>query len=116
MTHRLKGIAQVIAFALVAGLLALLVWSVVHQQHAPGVGSVAPAFTLRRLHGPGTISLASYRGKPVGTFGDIGCFTILPHHRLVIVLPRLIGLGPSATIGTVGTTHPCLADSWLRHR
>ena len=65
MTRRLKGTAQVIAFALVAGLLALLVWSVVHQQHAPGVGSVAPAFTLRRLQGPGSISLASYRGKPV---------------------------------------------------
>ena len=51
--------------ACVAGLLALLVWSVVHQDHAPGVGSVAPAFTLRRLGGPGRVSLASYRGKPV---------------------------------------------------
>lgn len=65
MTGRLKTTAQVIAFACVAGLLALLVWSVVHQQHAPGVGSVAPPFTLRRLEGPGKISLASFRGKPV---------------------------------------------------
>jgi cytochrome c biogenesis protein CcmG, thiol:disulfide interchange protein DsbE len=65
VTGRLKTTAQVIAFACVAGLLALLVWSVVHQQHAPGVGSVAPAFTLRRLEGPGKISLASFRGKPV---------------------------------------------------
>ena len=65
MTGRLKTGAQVIAFALVAGLLALLVWSVVHQQHAPGVGSLAPAFTLHRLEGPGKVSLASYRGKPV---------------------------------------------------
>jgi len=65
MTRRLKATAQVIAFACVAGLLALLVWSVVHQQHAPGVGSVAPAFTLRRLEGTGRVSLASYRGKPV---------------------------------------------------
>ena len=65
MTHRLKGTAQLIALACVAGLLALLVWSVVHQQHAPGVGAVAPAFTLRRLAGPGKVSLASYRGKPV---------------------------------------------------
>lgn len=64
MTGRLKTGAQVIAFALVAGLLALLVWSVVHQQHAPGVGSLAPAFTLRRLEGPGKVSLASYRGSP----------------------------------------------------
>jgi cytochrome c biogenesis protein CcmG, thiol:disulfide interchange protein DsbE len=65
MTSRLKTTGQAIAFALVAGLLALLVWSVVHQQHAPGVGSLAPAFTLRRLDGPGKVSLASYRGKPV---------------------------------------------------
>ena len=65
MTRRLKGTAQLFALACVAGLLALLVWSVVHQDHAPGVGSVAPAFTLRRLGGPGRVSLASYRGKPV---------------------------------------------------
>jgi cytochrome c biogenesis protein CcmG/thiol:disulfide interchange protein DsbE len=65
VTSRLKGTAQVVAFALVAGLLALLVWSVVHQQHAPGIGSVAPGFTLRRLQGPGSVSLDSYRGRPV---------------------------------------------------
>ena len=65
VTHRLKVTAQLIALACVAGLLALLVWSVVHQQHAPSVGSVAPAFTLRRLEGAGKVSLASYRGKPV---------------------------------------------------
>jgi cytochrome c biogenesis protein CcmG/thiol:disulfide interchange protein DsbE len=65
VTRRVKLTGQVVGFALVAGLLALLVWSVVHQEHAPGVGSVAPAFTLRRLEGPGTVSLASYRGKPV---------------------------------------------------
>lgn len=63
MTRRLKLTGQVIALAVVAGLLALLVWSVVHQQHAPGVGATAPAFTLRRLEGPGKVSLASYRGK-----------------------------------------------------
>jgi len=65
MTGRLKTTAQALALACVAGLLALLVWSVVHQQHAPGVGSMAPAFTLRRLGGPGKISLASFRGRPV---------------------------------------------------
>jgi cytochrome c biogenesis protein CcmG/thiol:disulfide interchange protein DsbE len=65
VTRRLKGTAQLLALACVAGLLALLVWSVVHQEHAPGVGSAAPAFTLRKLEGPGTVSLASYRGKPV---------------------------------------------------
>ena len=65
MTGRLKTGAQLLALACVAGLLALLVWSVVHQQHAPGVGSTAPVFTLRKLEGTGTVSLASYRGKPV---------------------------------------------------
>ena len=65
MSARLKGTAQLLALACVAGLLALLVYSVVHQEHAPGVGSKAPAFTLRRLEGPGKVSLAAYRGKPV---------------------------------------------------
>jgi cytochrome c biogenesis protein CcmG, thiol:disulfide interchange protein DsbE len=65
MTRRLKGTAQLVALACVAGLLALLVWQVAHQQHAPGVGAVAPAFTLHRLEGSGRVSLAAYRGKPV---------------------------------------------------
>jgi cytochrome c biogenesis protein CcmG/thiol:disulfide interchange protein DsbE len=65
VTGRLRLTAQLIALALVAGLLALLVWSVVHQEHAPGVGATAPGFTLRRLDGPGSVSLSSYRGKPV---------------------------------------------------
>jgi cytochrome c biogenesis protein CcmG/thiol:disulfide interchange protein DsbE len=65
VTSRVKTAAQALALACVAGLLALLVWSVVHQQHAPGVGAMAPAFTLHRLDGPGKVSLASYRGKPV---------------------------------------------------
>jgi cytochrome c biogenesis protein CcmG/thiol:disulfide interchange protein DsbE len=65
MTRRLKMIAQLVALAGVAGLLALLVWKLGHQEHAPPVGAVAPTFTLRRLEGDGRVSLASYRGKPV---------------------------------------------------
>ena len=65
MTQRLKATAQLLALGCVAGLLALLVWSVVHQEHAPRVGAVAPAFTLHRLEGTGRVSLASYRGKAV---------------------------------------------------
>ncbi len=65
MTRRVKTTAQLLALACVAGLLALLVWQLGHQQHAPGVGAMAPAFTLNRLEGPGKISLAAYRGKPV---------------------------------------------------
>jgi cytochrome c biogenesis protein CcmG/thiol:disulfide interchange protein DsbE len=58
-------VAQVATLACVAGLLALLVWKLTHQQHAPPVGSKAPAFTLPRLDGPGSVSLASLRGHPV---------------------------------------------------
>jgi cytochrome c biogenesis protein CcmG, thiol:disulfide interchange protein DsbE len=65
VTRRLKLTAQLLALGCVAGLLALLVWQLGHQQHAPGVGAVAPAFTLNRLEGSGTVSLAAYRGKPV---------------------------------------------------
>lgn len=65
MTGRLKLAGQVLALGCVAGLLALLVWKLGHQKHAPRVGAVAPAFTLRRLDGPGTVSLSSFRGRPV---------------------------------------------------
>jgi cytochrome c biogenesis protein CcmG, thiol:disulfide interchange protein DsbE len=65
VTGRLKITAQLFALACVAGLLALLVWKLSHQQHAPRVGSVAPGFTLRRLDGNGEVSLASYRGRAV---------------------------------------------------
>ena len=65
MTGRLKLTAQLVALAGVAGLLALLVWKLAHQHHAPPVGSVAPTFTLRRLDGEGKVSLASYRGRAV---------------------------------------------------
>lgn len=65
MTGRLRITAQLLALAGVAGLLALLVWKLAHQQHAPGVGAAAPAFTLQRLDGNGNVSLASFRGRPV---------------------------------------------------
>jgi cytochrome c biogenesis protein CcmG, thiol:disulfide interchange protein DsbE len=65
MTARLRLGAQLLALACVAGLLALLVWTLTHQPRAPKVGAAAPAFTLRRLVGSGSVSLASYRGKPL---------------------------------------------------
>jgi cytochrome c biogenesis protein CcmG, thiol:disulfide interchange protein DsbE len=65
VSGRIKLTAQLLALGCVAGLLALLVWKLDHQRHAPPVGTVAPAFTLRRLDGPGKVSLASYRGKAV---------------------------------------------------
>jgi len=65
VTRPLKFTAQMLALAAVAGLLALLVWRLAHQQHAPKVGATAPGFTLNRLTGPGAIDLAALRGKPV---------------------------------------------------
>jgi cytochrome c biogenesis protein CcmG/thiol:disulfide interchange protein DsbE len=65
--------AQALAVALVAALLALLVWRVAHGggQHvsaalAKGKHPTAPAFDLARLDRQGRIDLASLRGrKPV---------------------------------------------------
>jgi cytochrome c biogenesis protein CcmG/thiol:disulfide interchange protein DsbE len=61
----LKVFAQLLALGAVAGLLVLLAWRITHQVHAPKIGSQAPAFTLRRLSGPGSISLAGLRGHTV---------------------------------------------------
>src|SRR5438874_10415128 len=62
MPARLKLTGQVLAVALVAGLLALLIWKV-----ARGSGKTAQPknFTLPRLDKPGKLELASLRGKVV---------------------------------------------------
>jgi cytochrome c biogenesis protein CcmG, thiol:disulfide interchange protein DsbE len=62
MTARLRLTGQLLAVALVAGLLGLLVWKVAH-----GSGKTAEPknFTLSRLDKPGKLELASLRGKVV---------------------------------------------------
>jgi cytochrome c biogenesis protein CcmG, thiol:disulfide interchange protein DsbE len=65
MSRTLKLSGQAIALAVVAGMLALLVWKLTHQSHPPKIGGPAPAFSLKRLDGSGTVDLASLRGKPV---------------------------------------------------
>jgi len=62
MPARLKLTGQVLAVALVAGLLALLIWKVAH-----GSGKTAEPknFTLPRLDTSGKLELASLRGKVV---------------------------------------------------
>jgi cytochrome c biogenesis protein CcmG/thiol:disulfide interchange protein DsbE len=62
---RLKLGAQAVAVAGVAALLSLLVWRLTHRTPPPKVGGPAPAFSLARLDGSGTVSLASLRGKTV---------------------------------------------------
>jgi len=73
MARRLRLGVEVLAVGLVAALLALLIWRVVHgsdkgvaQALAKGSLPAAPAFDLPRLDGKGRIDLASYFGrKPV---------------------------------------------------
>ena len=70
MTSPVRLTAQVLAVAVVVGLLGLLVWRVVHDNNkgvsqalAAGKHPTAPAFDLKRLDGHGSIDLASLRGK-----------------------------------------------------
>ena len=66
MTARLKLGAQVLAVGLVALLLALLIWKVVQGSgNEAKIGKTAPNFTLNRIDEPGTLQLASLRGKVV---------------------------------------------------
>jgi cytochrome c biogenesis protein CcmG, thiol:disulfide interchange protein DsbE len=66
-----KLVAQGLALAAVAALLALLIWKVAHQESgvaprvASGVRVVAPDFTLKRLDRDGELSLRSLRGRVV---------------------------------------------------
>ena len=63
---RLKLGAQVLAVGLVALLLALLVWKLARGSgNEAKIGHPAPNFSLRRIDRPGTLQLASLRGKVV---------------------------------------------------
>ena len=62
---RLKLIGQVLAIGLVAGLIALLGWSLVADGEEAAARGPAPEWTLPRLDGKGELSLASLRGKAV---------------------------------------------------
>jgi cytochrome c biogenesis protein CcmG/thiol:disulfide interchange protein DsbE len=73
MGRPLRLTAQAAALALVAGLLALLVWRLVSQDNNAvaqaldnGRHPTAPSFDLKRLDGTGRVDLASLRGrKPI---------------------------------------------------
>ena len=71
MPARLKIGLQALSVAVVAGLLGLLVWKVVHQDKgaagelAKGKHPAAPRFDLGRLDRQGKLSLGSLRGKVV---------------------------------------------------
>jgi cytochrome c biogenesis protein CcmG/thiol:disulfide interchange protein DsbE len=70
MARSARVTAQALAVALVAGLLALLVWRVAHDDTATvskaldqGHHPTAPAFDLQRIDGRGRIDLAGLRGR-----------------------------------------------------
>ena len=70
MARPVRLTAQALAVAVVVGLLALLIWRVVHDDTATvskaldqGHHPTAPAFDLERIDGKGRIDLASLRGK-----------------------------------------------------
>jgi cytochrome c biogenesis protein CcmG/thiol:disulfide interchange protein DsbE len=69
--RKLKLGAQGLALACVAGLLALLIWKLVHQNGGAaaalrrGEHPAAPGFDLARLDRPGRLALESLRGKVV---------------------------------------------------
>ncbi len=65
MAASVKRVLQGVTVAVVAGLLGLLIWKVVHQSKPTKVGKPAPAFTAKRLDGRGDLSLTSFRGRPV---------------------------------------------------
>lgn len=72
MAARARLVGQAIAVAGVGALLALLVWKVAFEGRGGvadrlerGETPPAPGFTLERLDRPGTLSLASLRGKGV---------------------------------------------------
>src|SRR3954470_2588428 len=72
MSRALKLSAQALSVALVAGLLALLIWKVAHQNRNTAAAEIrsgktgpAPGFDLPRLDASGKLSLASLRGKAV---------------------------------------------------
>lgn len=70
MARSARLTAQALAVAVVVGLLALLVWRVVHDDNQgvsqaldAGKHPTAPTFDLARLDGRGRIDLAELRGK-----------------------------------------------------
>jgi cytochrome c biogenesis protein CcmG/thiol:disulfide interchange protein DsbE len=69
MPVRLKYGLQAATVLVVLGLLALLIWKVVHQDKGVKLGGgrtpPAPQFALSRLDAPGKLELASLRGKVV---------------------------------------------------
>jgi peroxiredoxin len=60
-----KLAGQALAMMSIGILASLLVWKLTHQPTPPKVGAPAPAFSLPRLDGNGSMSLRSLRGKAV---------------------------------------------------
>jgi cytochrome c biogenesis protein CcmG/thiol:disulfide interchange protein DsbE len=100
VTRSLKLTGQVAALVLVAGLLALLVWKLTHQKHAPKIGAPAPVFVARRVDTPGKLDLASLRGKPVVlNFWASWCVSCKDEHRYLLEAAKDYGPQGVAFVG-----------------
>ncbi len=64
-TRKLRRAVQTLAVVVVLALGGVLGWRIVSSGGGVRVRTPAPALTLRRLDAPGTLSLASLRGKVV---------------------------------------------------
>jgi len=65
MSRGIKLGGQAVAVAVVVSLFIVLVWRLTHRTTPPKIGGPAPTFSLQRLNGAGTLTLASLRGKAV---------------------------------------------------
>jgi cytochrome c biogenesis protein CcmG/thiol:disulfide interchange protein DsbE len=66
MAARARIAAQALSVGLVAALLGLLVWKLVHDEASrPERGGAAPAFSLPVLGADDSLSLAAFRGKAI---------------------------------------------------
>jgi cytochrome c biogenesis protein CcmG, thiol:disulfide interchange protein DsbE len=117
--------AQAVAVALVAGLLALLVWRVafdtdqgVSQALRDGEHPAAPTFELDRLDGRGRLDLASLRGKKpiVVDFWASWCVPCISESKRLEAAQREYG-DRVAFVGVNTKDFSGEARAWLRkHR